>query len=59
MLQQPSSKQARNQARTRKDAAKVEQYLTQIEKAHGCGKAWALRERLELGHTTLAELVRR
>ena len=56
--EQPS-KESRNKARTRKDSAKVEQYLTQVEKVHGCAKAWALRERLEHGHITLAELPHR
>ena len=50
------SKETRNKAATRKNALKVEQYLTEVEKAHGCAKAWALRERLELGHTTLEQL---
>ncbi len=56
MLQEKQSKQSRNKAATRKNAAKVEQYLTEIEKAHGCAKAWELRERLEHGHVTLEEL---
>ena len=58
MVEQEPSKRTRNLARTRKNAAKVEQYLTQVEKVHGCAKAWELRVRLELGHTTLTELLR-
>ena len=54
--QQKPSKETRNKAATRKNAVRVEQYLTEIEKAHGCARAWALRERLELGHVTLEEL---
>ena len=57
MLGQQPSKQTRNKAHTRKNAAKVEQYLTQVEKVHGCARAWELRERLESGHTTLTELL--
>ena len=56
MLPQTKSKEDRNKAATRKNAVKVEQYLTEIEKAYGCAKAWALRERLEFGHVTLEEL---
>jgi hypothetical protein len=58
MLKEQPSKESRNKARTRKDSVKVEQYLTHVEKVHGCAKAWALRERLEHGHITLAELLR-
>ena len=53
------SREDRNKALTRKDSVRVEQYLTDFEKAHGCAKAWALRERLEHGHVTLDELRRR
>jgi len=53
------SKQARNKANTRKNSTQVEQYLTEIEKAHGFAKSWELRERLEEGHVTLDELRRR
>ena len=35
---------------------KVEQYLTQVEKAHGCARSWELRERLERGDVRLGEL---
>ena len=56
MLPQTKSKEDRNKAATRRNAVKVEQYLTDVEKAHGCAKAWAVRERLELGHVTLGEL---
>jgi hypothetical protein len=48
---------ARNAANTRRNAAKVEQYLTQVEKAHGLARAWDLRQRFERGHVTLRELV--
>ena|SRR6185295_331804 len=58
MVHQQASKQSRNRARTRKNAAKVEQYLTEVEKIHGGAKAWELRERLELGQTTLGQLRR-
>jgi hypothetical protein len=58
MMQEEPSRQSRNKARTRKDAVKVEEYLTRVEKVHGCAKAWELRERLEEGHVTLAELQR-
>ena len=53
------SLRARNKARTRKNAAKVEQYLTEIDKAHGSAKSWELRERLERGDVTLADLGQR
>ena len=56
---QPKSREDRNRDATRKDSVRVEQYLTEFEKAHGCAKAWALRERLERGHVTLDELRRR
>ena len=52
-------KHARNRARTQKNSSKVEHYLTEVEKAHGLTKAWAFRERLERGHVTLDELMRR
>jgi hypothetical protein len=56
---QVKSREDRNKAATRKDSVRVEQYLTDFERAHGCAKAWALRERLEHGHVTLDELRRR
>jgi len=59
MLVQRHPKQIRNIARTRKNSAKIEQYLTKVEKTDGCAKAWELRERFERGHVTLAELRRR
>ena len=58
MVSEQPSKQSRNKARTKKDAVKVEEYLTRVEKVHGCAKAWELRERLEEGQVTLAELIR-
>lgn len=53
------SQQTRNQANTRRNWAKVEQHLTEVEKAMGYAKAWALREQLEQGKITLDELKRR
>ena len=50
------SARTRNQSRTRKNSAKVEHYLTEVEKAHGCARSWELRERLERGDVTLAQL---
>ena len=55
---QPST-QARNKAQTRREWSKVEQYLTEVEKAHGFARAWGLRERLERGDVTLKELTGR
>jgi hypothetical protein len=52
-------KHARNKANTIRNAAKVESYLMDIEKAHGHAKSWALRERLEQGHVSLDELKQR
>ena len=52
------SRQSRNKANTRKNSAKIEQYLTEIEKSQGFAKSWELRERLEQGHVTLDELRR-
>jgi hypothetical protein len=54
----PLSKQSRNKSNTRKNSAKVEQYLTEIEKAHGFARSWELREQLEQGHVTLDDLKR-
>src|SRR5687768_968958 len=45
------SVQSRNAAHNRRNAMKVEQYLTQVERAHGFAKAWELRERFERGDT--------
>jgi hypothetical protein len=53
------SMQARNRAATRRDWSNVEQYLSDVEKAHGWDRAWGLRERLERGDVTLKELTRR
>ncbi len=53
------SQQGRNKAHTRRNSAKVEQYLMDIEKAHGFARSWELRERLERGDVTLEELQRR
>ena len=50
------SREDRNKTATRKDAVRVEQYLTEIERAHGTARAWALRERLERGEVTLEQL---
>jgi hypothetical protein len=56
MLVQKGSQHSRNIARNRRNWAKVEQYLTNVEKAEGCAKAWALRERFERGQVTLEGL---
>ncbi len=52
------SKQARNKAHSSKNSAKVEQYLTQVEKAYGFAKSWEIRERFEKGDITLKEMLR-
>jgi hypothetical protein len=57
--QSPESLRARNKSHTRRNWAKVEQYLTEVEKVHGCARSWELRGRLERGDVTLAELSRR
>ena len=54
--QSAQSVRSRNQANTRRNAVKVDQYLIEVEKVHGYARAWALRERLERGDVTLAEL---
>ena len=51
-----ASQERRNISRTRRNWAKVEQFLTDLEKSEGFARAWALRERLERGHVTLEEL---
>jgi hypothetical protein len=56
MQRERPSVQSRKKAHTRKHSAKAEEYLTQIEKAHGTAKAWQLREQLESGQKTLREL---
>lgn len=56
LVRERQSREDRNKAATRRNALKVEQYLTEIERAQGCATAWALRERLEHGHVTLEEL---
>jgi hypothetical protein len=53
------SKEGRNKANTIRNSAKVEQYLMEVEKAQGFAKSWALRERLEQGHVSLDDLMRR
>ena len=52
------SHRARNRASTRKNWAKVEQYLTEVEKTHGLARSWELRGRLERGDVTLDQLGR-
>ena len=47
---------ARNIAHTRKNSAKVEQFLMQVEKVQGFAKSWELRERLERGDIRLGQL---
>jgi len=54
--QATQSVRSRNQSNTRRNAVKVDQYLIEVEKVHGYARAWALRERLERGEITLAEL---
>ena len=49
---------SRNKAQTRRNWVKVEQYLTEVEKVHGCASSWELRGRLERGDVALAELSR-
>jgi hypothetical protein len=53
------SKESRNKANTIRNSAKVEHYLMEVEKSHGFAKSWALRQRLEQGHVSLDELMRR
>ena len=53
------SQESRNKANTIKNVAKVEQFLMEVEKAHGCARSWDLRERLEQGHVCLADLMGR
>ena len=53
------SEQARKKANSRKEWNKVEQHLSEVEKTQGFAKAWKLREQLELGNITLAELTGR
>jgi hypothetical protein len=54
---QPSTHSVRssNLAHNRRNAAKVEQYLTDVEKVQGFAKSWALRERLESGDARFAD----
>jgi len=53
------SKESRNRANTIRNSVKVEHYLMEVEKVHGFAKSWALRERLEQGHVSFDELLRR
>jgi len=59
MLRPQPSKQTRNKAQSCKNSAKIERFLTEFEKAHGCAKSWEMRERLESGDLTLKEMLRR
>jgi hypothetical protein len=59
MVRPQQSKQSRRKAQTDKKSAKVEQYLTEVEKAHGLARSWELRERFERGDITLEEMLRR
>lgn len=52
------TKESRNRASTRRNWAKVEDYLMGVEKARGFAKAWELREKLERGEITLEDLTR-
>ena len=54
--QSQQSRRSRNKASTRKNWAKAEQYLTEVEKAHGFARSWQLREQLERGDATLEAL---
>jgi hypothetical protein len=60
-LSPPSARsvQSMNVAHNRRNAAKIEQYLMDVEKVQGCAKAWALRERLERGEDKFAGAGRR
>ena len=58
--QQPiEAARARNKSQNRRNAAKVEHYLMEVEKAYGCARSWDLRVRLEQGDVALAHLSRR
>ena len=48
----------RRLAHSRKNSAKVEQNLSQVERTQGAAKAWELPELLERGQVTLADLKR-
>ena len=48
----------RNKSHTRRNWAKVENYLTDVEKVHGLARSWELRGRLERGDVRLGELSR-
>ena len=48
----------RNKSHTRRNWAKVELYLTEVEKIDGCARSWELRRRLERGDVRLTELSR-
>jgi len=52
------SPQSRNKAHNLRNAAKVEQYLMEVEKVQGFARSWELRERFERGDVTLDELGR-
>ncbi len=52
MSSSEQTQQTRNQANTRRNWAKVEQHLTEVEKSMGFARAWALREQLEQGKIT-------
>ena len=52
------SLRTRNKADTRRNWAKVEDYLTAVEKMHGLARSWELRGRLERGDVRLRELSR-
>jgi hypothetical protein len=54
--QSSDAERARNIAHTRKNSAKVEQFLMRIEKDRGFAKSWELRERLERGDVRLGQL---
>ena len=56
MHTQPKTPESRRLANSRKNSAKVEQFLSQVERAQGAARAWELRERLERGQVTLKDL---
>ena len=57
-LRPQPTKQTRNKANTRRNTAQFEEYLINVEKAHGFEKVWRYRELLEQGNVTLEELRR-
>lgn len=52
-------RQDRNKIQNRRNWAKVERYLTDLERSHGCAKSWEMRVRIEKGDITLKEMLGR